>query len=125
MGELREIVTVEQVQTWFVWLAIGAPPIGLLVGALAGRRAGCPRRGAAAGLAVGLLGPLNLGLWFIYNAISERLGMDTVRNLLVNLALFVMLGGVMGFVAARLWIATAGDSAAPGERSGTPVGGKE
>lgn len=107
MGELQEIVTVEQVQGWFVWLAIAAPPVGLLAGALVGRCAGHARRGAAAGLAIGMLGPANLALWFAYNAIADYLGMDTVRNLLVNLALFAVLGGVVGFIAARVWRATA------------------
>lgn len=66
-----------------------APVIGLVWG-LAAKR-------VVSGLIVGLLvGAGNFVLWTIYNAITEKLGLDTVKNLLVNLALFVVLGTLIG-----------------------------
>ena len=49
-------------------------------------------------------GPLVLAFvsWRIYNAITDRLGLDSVLNLLVNAALFVVVGAVCGLVWARL-----------------------
>jgi len=53
-------------------------------------------------LVIGLLvGGGNFALWTLYNAITERLGLDTVKNLLVNLALFVVLGVVIGLGVGR------------------------
>jgi hypothetical protein len=117
MDDMREIVTVEQVEAVFRWLAIGAPILGVLIGAgVAGRR-GAARRGAVVGLALGLLGPANLALWRLYNAITNHLGLDTVRNLLTNMALFVGLGAAAGVaygltMRRRMKAATAGPSPA-------------
>lgn len=102
MDEMREIVTVEQVDRLFLWLAITTPALGLLLGAALGARRGKIRRGVINGFLVGLLGPLNLALWTLYNAITNRLGLDRVVNLVVNLALFVGLGAVAGLVFGYL-----------------------
>lgn len=95
---MRELVTVEQVDRLFLWLAIAAPVVGVLLGAGFGARRGKAGRGAVNGLLIGLLGPLNLALWTLYNALTDRLGLDRVVNLVVNLALFVGLGAVAGLV---------------------------
>lgn len=71
---------------------IVAPLIGVIWGAMAKRLAG--------GLIIGLLvGAGNYALWTVYNAITEKLGLDTVKNLLVNLTLFVVVGSVIGLGA--------------------------
>jgi hypothetical protein len=114
MDEMREIVTIEQVDRLFQWLAIISPPFGLLLGAAFGARHGKARRGAINGLLVGLLGPMNLALWALYNAITERLGLDRVVNLVVNIVIFAGLGAVMGFVFGY-WSRRQ-------ERDGAPVG---
>lgn len=46
--------------------------------------------------------PILMGLlWHLYNFITDKLGLDSVANLLVNLALFVVLGVGVGFAARR------------------------
>jgi hypothetical protein len=41
--------------------------------------------------------PVLIGiLWRVYNAITDRIGLDTVANLLVNLILFVAVGAACG-----------------------------
>ncbi len=73
-----------------------APLIGLLWGFLAKR--------AGRGLLIGVLvGAGNFALWNGYNAITDKLGLDTVKNLLTNLCLFVVLGVVIGVGAS--WFA--------------------
>lgn len=68
---------------------IGAPLVGLVWGAATKR--------VVHGLVVGLcVGVGNFVLWTVYNAITDRLGLDTVKNLLVNLALFLVLGVLIG-----------------------------
>lgn len=76
-------------------IAIAAPLIGLVWGWFAKR--------LASGFIIGLLiGVGNYVLWTVYNAITDRLGLDTVKNLLVNLALFIVLGIIIGLAASLL-----------------------
>ena len=69
-----------------------APLIGLAWGYAAKR--------LPLGLVIGLLvGVGNDALWTVYNAITDHLGLDTVKNLLVNLGLFVVIGIAAGISA--------------------------
>jgi hypothetical protein len=90
---VQEIITAKQVDTLFLALAIAGPLMGAGIGWAKSRR-------ALTGLLWGLLLTANWILWRVYNAITDRLGLDTVRNLLVNLALFVVLGAVAGYLGA-------------------------
>ena len=71
-----------------------APIIGLVWGALAKQMV----RGGTYGA---ILGVGNFIMWNVYNAITNRLGLDTVKNLLVNLALFIVLGIIAGLLMRR------------------------
>jgi hypothetical protein len=104
MDEMREIVTIEQMDRLFLLLAIAAPIIGALLGAALGRKKGRAHQVycVVIGLFVGLLGPLNLILWKVYNAITNHLGLDSVKNLLVNLTLFAALGIGAGLAAGYM-----------------------
>jgi hypothetical protein len=102
-GDMREIVDADQVTRLFTILAIVLPPACLLAGWWYGGRRHNSRRGAILGVLVGLAGPLNLLMWRVYNAITDSIGLDTVRNLVINLILFLVSGAVIG-VAAGLAI---------------------
>ncbi|HLI47575.1 MAG TPA: hypothetical protein VKV18_02630 [Chthonomonas sp.] len=83
----------------FTKLCIGgavATPIIALAWALAK-----PRHRYQAVL-LALLGPANLALWEIYNRITDHFGLDTVRNLIINVGLFVGLG-VLGGIGSGLF----------------------
>jgi uncharacterized membrane protein len=100
MNEMREIVTIGQVNSLFLALIVLGPTVGALIGGALGRRQRRLSRGVLTGLLIGLsLALLNLGLWRVYNAITDRLGLDSVRNLVVNLALFITLGAGAGLIA--------------------------
>lgn len=110
---MREIVTVEQVERLFLFLAIALPLAGILIGALWGARKGAPVRGTLAGLLIGLLGPVNWLAWRVYNALTDRMGLDSVKNLLVNLVLFIGVGAVAGLVYGYVARRRGGDAGAP------------
>ena len=95
-GDLREIVDAEQVGRVFAILAIALPPLCMLCGWWYGGRRGIRRLGAVYGLLFGLLGPLNWALWRMYNAITDAVGLDTVRNLAINLVVFLVIGVLVG-----------------------------
>ena len=80
--------------------------LGVLVLApLAGLAWGFVNKRVLFGLAAGVfVGGGNYGLWTVYNAITQKLGLDTVANLLVNLALFVVIGIAIG-IGAGLYTA--------------------
>jgi len=100
---MKELITIEQAGSVIAIIAITLPAAGLIVGAIAGavrRRVGSS---ALLGLACGLSGPAMWAMWRIYNGIAGHYGLDSVKGLLVNLALFVVVGLVVGLVAALAW----------------------
>lgn len=93
---LKELITLRE----FTWLCVAGAVLTPLVGmvwALWG-----PRSSRYTGVGVAFVGPANLALWLVYNGITNRLGLDTVANLLVNLAFFVGLGVGLGALYAFL-----------------------
>jgi len=94
MGELVDLQAVEK---WFGILAVLVPLLGIGVGAalqFRGRRAGA----LVAGILLGLLGPTNWLLWHMYNRIEDHYGLDSVKAMLLNLALFAALGIAVGLI---------------------------
>lgn len=92
MDDMQELVSIEAFDRFFAWAAAAGPPLGLLLGAWHGQRRGAVRSGAVRGALIGLLGPANWLLWRMYNALTDRMGLDSVANLLLNLAIFLSLG---------------------------------
>jgi len=96
MGGMKELVTVEQAERVIAVVAVALPAAGIVIGALAGlvrRRVGA---GVVIGLLIGLIGPAAWALWRMYNGIMGRYGLDSVKGLLINLALFVAIGLAIG-----------------------------
>lgn len=89
---MKELIDLHQSHLLMLGVLLLAPLIGLGWGFVNKR--------VPLGLAVGVLvGGGNYALWTVYNAITQKLGLDTVANLLVNLGLFVAIGIVIGIGA--------------------------
>jgi len=86
---MHELITYPQANRLMIAVLVMAPVLGLIWG-MASKRV---VQGLIAGI---LIGAGNLTLWHIYNAITDKLGLDTVKNLLVNLALFASVGLLVG-----------------------------
>lgn len=82
-------------------LAIMTPLLGLAGGYICSRITHEKRYFISWGIIYGLSGPCILLLWHLYNAITEYLGLDTVKNLVVNIALFVILGIGIGLILSK------------------------
>ncbi len=95
----EELVTDEQAGRVIVILAVALPIAGVLIGLVVGAVQKRIGRGALSGLLCGLSGPAVWLLWRMYNAVVGVYGLDSVRGLLVNLALFVAIGLVIGSAA--------------------------
>ncbi len=87
--DMKELINAHQSHLLMLTVLVLAPLLGLAWGVWAMRLG----RGVGTGLAVGVG---NFLLWTLYNAITAKLGLDTVKNLLVNLGLFVGLGLLVG-----------------------------
>jgi len=99
---MREIVSVEGIGRIWIILAVLSPLVGFVVGVFR-RSGGLDRVGAPRiGICIGLVGPANWLLWKLYNALTDRNGLDTVRNFAVNLAVFLTIGLAIGVVAGRI-----------------------
>ncbi len=99
--DLKELITVEQFTRLLVMLAVASPLVGLAIGAAMSGKGGGASQGAKRGLAFGLIAPAILVLWFLYNAITAKLGLDRVVNVLANLVLFVVIGLVTGWLIGK------------------------
>lgn len=86
---MKELIDLHQAHLLMLGVLVLAPLIGLAWG--------FTQKRLPLGLAIGLLAGLgNYALWTVYNAVTQKLGLDTVANLLVNLGLFVVVGTVIG-----------------------------
>jgi hypothetical protein len=99
---MKELVTVEQAERVLRLLAATMPVAGVMVGLVVGVIRRRVAGGAIVGLLIGLAGPTALGLWHVYNAIMARYGLDSVRGLLISLALFAVIGLVIGLIVGRV-----------------------
>jgi hypothetical protein len=90
------MLTLQQADIAFIVVPVLGIVVALAAAILAKRSGGNP---VAAALLYG--GPLVLMgvLWRVYSALSGAMGADTVTNLVVNLLLFVGIGGAIG----KLW----------------------
>lgn len=95
---LGYILDEEFIHRLFVVLAIAGPIGGLAIGAVIGVVRKQTGIYSVWGLAIGAFGTLNLGLWYFYNYITAQLGLDTVKNLVVNLVVFAAIGLLLGIV---------------------------
>jgi len=103
MAEMKEIVTVEQAERAIKLIAISLPIVGIAVGGAVGAVRRRPAVGLLTGLLCGAAGPLIWAMWRVYNVIIGRYGLDSVRGLLINLGLFILVGTLIGLAAAFAW----------------------
>lgn len=112
--QMKELIDVHQAQMLMIAVLVTAPVVGLIWGAVAKR--------IVPGLLIGLaIGIGNFALWTLYNTITNSLGLDTVKNLLVNLALFVVIGVVVGGVVGARSRRSGGDGSAGDGGAPVPV----
>jgi hypothetical protein len=100
---MEELVTVEQAERAIRITAIALPLAGLVVGTVIGAARRRTGRGLGLGLLCGLAGPAIWALWRMYNGVIAVYGLDSVRGLLVNLALFVGIGLLVGLGVGLAW----------------------
>ncbi len=109
MDEMKELIDERLVERVILLLGVAGPVVGLVGGAgySAWRRQSL-RGGLLRGLLVGLAGPLLLGLWRLYSWLvryqpaadpkDDYFGLERVDVLLLNVAIFVTVGALVGWM---------------------------
>jgi hypothetical protein len=122
MPNWTELIDLRQFDALLTGVAIALPVVALVAGGLWGRRVGRVPAGLMRGVAVGLSGPLTYALWRLfawlvrYDPVTGYCGLHRVSVLWLNVALFTVVGLVLGLVYGRVWQATApADPAADSE----------
>ncbi len=110
---MKELVTTEQAERVLRLLAAALPIAGLVLGALVGAIRRRVAGSVLVGVLLGLTGPAAFGLWHVYNGIMGRYGLDSVKGLLINLALFSAVGLAIGGAVGRARSRGRGRAASP------------
>jgi drug/metabolite transporter (DMT)-like permease len=110
---MKELVTTEQAARVIVLFAIALPIAGLIIGAVAGAARKRLASSALLGLICGLVGPVIWVMWQVYNGIMGRYGLDSVKGLLINLGLFLVVGLAAGLAVGGVWRRLRGAGGAP------------
>ena len=100
---MKELITEEQAVRIIRLIAVLTPPLGLLAGVVRGLARRRERRlYLVYGLLAGLSGPVILLMWSLYNGLVEHYGLDSVKGLLVELAVFLAAGSLLGVLLSLL-----------------------
>jgi ABC-type Na+ efflux pump permease subunit len=100
---MQELVSPAQAEAIVRVAALGLVGVGIAVGAV-GALFVRPRRAApVVGGLVAAAGALAYILWMVYNSLTARFGLDSVKALIINLGIFAVVGLAYGALAARVW----------------------
>ncbi|MCE5240842.1 hypothetical protein LLH23_20455 [bacterium] len=119
MNDYHEIVDLQQFAGAVRVLAMAVPVVAVLVGLIAGAARKRLAAGLLKGAAVGLLGPLVYGLWLMYSALirydpqTGTVGLHRVSVLLLNVAVFAVVGVLLGLTYSRVFRAASVTDAPP------------
>ena len=125
MDGTRELVDAAQVGTALAVLSSVALCLAVVLGAMLLRGGGRRSPGLTRAALLAAVGVLVYPLWAGYNSIEDRLGLDSVAALLLNLALFAVVGVGVGLLARPYWPAEEAVAAPTGDagtRSEPPEG---
>lgn len=92
-------VTVERL---LLFLAVGGPLVGLIIGVVFGAHVRNATRRIVQGVLIGLIGTLIYIMWRVYGVITDTLGLDSVANLGLQLLVFAAVGVMMAFAIFKV-----------------------
>lgn len=93
---LKALLNEQFVEKVIFWQALIVPIIVLLFSLLYYSRKEFFLKNLIRVGSFGLIGPIILFLWKVYNKITAHYGLDTVKNLLINLVVFVITALILG-----------------------------
>jgi hypothetical protein len=109
MNNYHEIVDLGQFARVVQALAVAVPVVAILIGLIVGAARKQLAAGLTKGVAVGLLGPIIYGLWLLYSynirydPRTGYVGLHHVSVLLLNVAVFAVVGVLLGLAYSRVF----------------------
>ncbi|MCX7766438.1 MAG: hypothetical protein N2246_07020 [Candidatus Sumerlaeia bacterium] len=100
---LKIILNEDFINILFIILAVVLPAIAILFYLFVGRKKSLSPLVKFWLIIIGIAGPANLALWHLYNFIENTFGLDSVKALLINLLIFILLAVCASLVLARLY----------------------
>jgi hypothetical protein len=94
---MQPLLEPQSVEKALLFVAVVGPLAGLIAGLMIGAHERCAAPKIIIGALIGAIGTAVYGAWRLYGVIANTLGLDSVVNLCVQLALFACLGVVLGF----------------------------
>jgi hypothetical protein len=85
-----------------LFLAVGGPLVGLILGTMIGAHKRCAVPTIIAGTLIGTLCSVAYGMWRLYGAITNALGLGSAVNLVLELVIFAICGVAIGMTAAKV-----------------------
>ena len=101
---MSELIAPELVEKALLFLAVAGPLVGAIIGALIGAHTKNAAPSIISGILIGATGSLVYGIWRVYGAITNMLGLDSLTNLGVQLLMFAVLGAVLGVAIFKISI---------------------
>ena len=100
---MHEIVSPGQAEAIVRGAALGLVGVGIAAGAIGALFVRSRRAAPIVGALVAVAGGLAYILWMVYNSLTARFGLDSVKALLINLGVFAVVGLVYGVLAGIIW----------------------
>lgn len=91
------ILNEQRLNCFFLSLLWLGPFLGLIVGIIAGLQNKHLQKSLIKGICLGLITTFISLMWYLYNAIMNHYGLDSVKGLLISLCLFSVIGFIGGF----------------------------
>ena len=99
---MRELVAPQAAERALLFLAVIGPLAGLIVGVVIGAHERCAWPKIVAGALIGAVFTVVYGMWRLYGVVTDALGLDSVANLVLELAMFAVVGSLLGLAALRI-----------------------
>lgn len=111
---MKELIAPEFVNKIMLFLAVGGPLMGVIIGSLLGahERVAWPR--IVGGVLIGSLFTLIYGFWYLYNMVTGALGLDSLANMGLQLLMFAVFGSLLGLVIFKVSIVLRNSARADG-----------
>lgn len=99
---MKELLDQGAVERVLLIAAVSGPLVGLIIGAVAGARGRCFAPRIAAGVLIGALCSLAYGMWRVYGALTDVLGLDSALNLVLQIMMFAVFGVALGVAIPKV-----------------------
>jgi len=97
---MEELISERTFNSLITVIAVIGPILGLIIGIVVGVIKNDVKRLTIRGVIIGSFALITYIMWRIYNAITDHYGLDSVKNLLINLGLFTLVGIIIGLLLA-------------------------